>query len=299
MLESPISEIYSEWILLMSNTPTDNNITPASNSPEVMSSDSHHNDEINLVDLWLSLVTHKKVFFITTALIIFLAVLYIKILPSSSEVYIYKTDLVIGTLAKTMPDAPPHPRLIQSPETVIANLNNAIIPMFLSQQHLAQPTNKLNVSASIPPKTKYILLTSKGTNEQQDTITKLHQQIVSLLNESHQNLIQSITVSLNEDLNKLQSVLPKLLDQLKDDATYNEALTSQILAIEEKIRQTKRTIAQFRDTHSAMGTVQTVNPSKGIEQIILAGSVVLGLFMGLLAALFASFLVKVKEQSAP
>jgi len=55
-----------------------------------------------------------------------MAIIHIVAMP---ETHIYKTDIVIGTQAQ----------LIQSPEAIAANLDNAIIPKILRQQHIAQP----------------------------------------------------------------------------------------------------------------------------------------------------------------
>ncbi len=155
----------------------------------------------------------------------------------------------------------------------------------------------MSVSASIPKKTDSVLLTSKGTVAQKEALAKLHQQLITILAESHQNKIQHTLDYLHDELISSQSMLVELNKKLQSSAGDNEQVTLQVINLENNIRQTKRSIAEFTPTRSAMGTVQSVKHTNKSSKLILAVSIVLGLFLGIFAALFASFIVKVKEQS--
>ena len=276
----------------MSTNPTDNsNKQPIMIDPRMLGNYYDQDDEINLVDLWLSLVKQKNVFFATASIIILFSVLYILLAP---ENYTYKTDIAIGTQSQSQSQS--QSQLIQSPEAVAANLNNAIIPKILKQQHINKPDSQLDVSVSIPKKTNSVLLTSKGTLEQNSAIAELHQQLINILADSHSNKVQHKLAYLKEELISSQSMITNLNKKLSNPTTGNEQLTLQIINLENNIRQTKRDIAEFTPTHSAMGTVQSIKPSNKSGKLILAVSIVLALFMGLGAALFAGFIVKVKEQ---
>jgi len=257
-------------------------------------------DEISLVDLWLSLVKQKNILFSTMLVVIVMAIIYITMVP---ETYTYKTDIAIGTQTQTQTQSQSQSQsqsqtqLIQSPEAIAANLDNAIIPKILRQQHLNQPDNKLGVSASIPKKTDSVLLTSKGTSSQKEAIVELHQQLIIIIAKSHQNKIQNILNYLNEELISSQSLLLELNKKLQYSADENQQVTLQVINLENNIRQTKRSIAEFTPTRSAMGTVQSVKPTNKSSKLILAVSIVLGLFLGIFVALFAGFIAQVKEKS--
>lgn len=257
--------------------------------PRMLSSHYNSDDEISLVDLWLSLVKQKNILFLTTFIIVALTVLYIFLIP---DTYTYKTDISIGTQGQGQGQG----QLIQSPEAILANLDNAIIPKILRQQHQQSPENKLEVSASIPKKTDSVLLSSKGTNEQKKAITELHQQVISILAEAHRKKVLHTLSYLNDELISSQSMLAKLTEQSKSNPNTYEQITMQVINLENNIRMTKRNVALFTDTKSAMGTIQSIKPTNIDSKLILAASIVIGLFMGIFTALFANFLAGIKEE---
>lgn len=270
--------------------------TPIMIDPRILNNYYSQDNEISLVDLWLSLVKQKNVLFLTTFIFLVLAVLYILLVP---ETYTYKTDISVGTQAQAQAQAQDQDQdqLVQSPEAIVAILDNAIIPKILRQQHQQDPDNKLDVSASTPMNTDSVLLISKGTLEQKKAITELHQQLISILAEAHRNKVVHTINYLNDELISLQSMLTKLTEQAKSNASYNEKITLQIINLENNIRETKRSISEFTETKSVMGTIQSINPTNKSSKLILAVSIILGLFMGIFTALFANFLAKVKEKN--
>ena len=276
----------------MEKKPEEVTASPILIDPRMLNNYYDHDDEINLVDLWLSLLAHKNVFFIIFIFIISLAAIYIAVTPKT---YNYKTDIAIGTQTSQTSQTS-QTQLIQPPEAIAANLENAIIPKIVMQQHLKHPNNKLDVTVSSPKNTNSVLLTSKGTIDQKEAITKLHQQLINVLAESHRKKAASMLDYLKDELTSSQSMLTKLSAQSKQLSANNDQITLQLINLENTIRETKRNIAQFTETHSAMGTVQSIKPANKSSKLILAVSIVLGLFMGVFAALFTGFLTKVKEQ---
>jgi|GEM_PF-3578285 len=242
-----------------------------------------HSDDFSLVDLWLSLVLQKRAFFFVVALCLILAVIYSTVSPRT---YSYKTNISIGMQAAG--------EYIQSPDSVVAYFNNAILPKVLKLQHLAFPDNNLDVSISIPKNTNSVLLSSEGTTHQKEAIIILHKQLVDALVKSHQNRVARTLSYLNDDLDILNLRLSKLI-KLSESAN-NDLLTMQIIELETNSRETKKDIIQFTNTHSEMGTVQSPKPTQN-RLLFLTASTIFSLFLGLLAAAFANFFVKVKEKS--
>lgn len=263
--------------------------TPIMIDPRMLTNYYSQGGEINLIDLWLSLVKRKKVLFLTIFIVVALAVLYISLAP---EIYTYKTDISIGTQSPSQSQS----QFIQSPESIVASLDNAIIPKILGQQHQQNPNNELDISASSSKDTDSVLLISKGTAEQKKVISELHQQLISILAKAHHNKVIHTLNYLNDELISLQSRLIVLTEQAKTNTNYNEQITLQIINLENSIRETKQSISQFTETKSSLGTVQSIRPTSKSHNLILVISLVLGLFMGIFAALFAGFLAKVKVQ---
>ena len=82
-------------------------------------------DEINLMDLWLILVKHKKVFWSIFSAIVILGLIVALIIPRK---YSITSAISIG---QTIQDD--QMVLLESPETVKAKLENALVPKILSQ----------------------------------------------------------------------------------------------------------------------------------------------------------------------
>ena len=241
-----------------------------------------HSDDFSFVDLWLSLVLQKRVFFFAVALCLILAVIHSTVL---SRTYSYKTSISIGMQQGG--------EYIQSPDEVAEYFNNAILPKVLKQQHLAFPDNELDVSISIPKNTNFVLLSSKGTTHQKEAIVILHSQLVNALVKSHQNRVARTLSYLNDDLDNLNLRLSRLIKLSESD--NNVLLSMQIIQLETNSRETKKNIIQFTNTHSEMGTLQSSKPTHN-HLLFLTVSTIFSLFLGLLAAAFANFFVKVKEK---
>lgn len=253
--------------------------------PKILSNYYEQGSDVNLIDLWLSLIQQKKIFMVTISATIILAIVYIITMP---ETFTYKTSVTIGTQQA---------QIIQSPSTIAANFNTAIIPKILRLQHLKHPDNQLDVFASIPESANFVLLTSKGTSEQKETVFELHQQLVTALADYHRDKVEYILNYLKQDLIDLQLTLTKLKKEASNSITYNEQITLQLINIENNIRQTKRSIIEFIPTHSVIGTVQSINPTSLDSKTILAVSIILGIFIGFFTALFTEFISKAKKKS--
>lgn len=93
------------------------NSNPIIIDPRMLGNYYDHDDEISLVDLWLSLVKQKKVFFTTTSIIILFTLVYILLVPES---YTYKTDIAIGTQAQPKPK--PKPNLFNHQKQLLPTL---------------------------------------------------------------------------------------------------------------------------------------------------------------------------------
>lgn len=253
--------------------------------PVIINNYTIHSEETSLVEFWLTLAKHKKVFFLTFVLSLIFAASYILTTP---ETYTYKTNITIGTQAESKP--------LQPPSEIVAYLDDAIIPKFLSRQHSDNPKSKLSVSASNPKQTSFITLLSNGSIAQKESITGMHRQLTDYIAESHRVIADQKLSFLNRQLSDLEIQLSKLA-QLSDAAeNRNELLSIQIISLENNILSTKQAIANFTPTQSLTGTVRSTMADKS-RGLLITISVIMALCLSLLAALFSRFIVKVKEHT--
>jgi hypothetical protein len=250
--------------------------------PVIINNYTVHNEETSLVEIWLTLAKHKKMFFLTFLLSLVFAAFYILTTP---ETYTYKTNITIGTQAKSEP--------LQPPNELVAYLDDAIIPKFLSREYSDNPKSELSVSASNPKKMSFITLLSNGTIAQKESITEMHRELVESVAESHQVIADQKLSFLNGQLSDLEIQLSQLSGAAEN---HNELLSITIFNLEDDIRSTKQAIANFTPTHSVTGTVRstTADISRGL---LITISVIIALCFSLLAVLFSGFIVKVKEHT--
>ena len=98
-------------------------------------------DEISLVDLWLVIVRHKKVFWSMFGVVVLAGLVLALLIPKK---YAITTAIDIG---QTVVDGKIVP--LESPETVKAKLENALIPNLLDKDP-DKDIREMKVEVSIP-----------------------------------------------------------------------------------------------------------------------------------------------------
>ncbi len=267
----------------------EDNATPIIIDPRLLQGYYNHDDEISLADLWLTLVEQKRVFFTVFITLILLALLYVLITPKRYE---YKTVITIGTQAQAQAQA--QAQLIESPASVKARLDNAIIPKVLMQQ--SQHADPLDISVTVPKNTLSVLLASKGTQDQEHAIRDFHNQLIQILHDAHQRKTAPLLTYFQEELSSTQTLLDNLHAQKKQPTKEQNDLTMQIINLENLLHELKLNLALFSQTRSDMGTVRSAKPINKSSKLILAVTVVLGMFAGIFAALFAGFIANIKNK---
>jgi hypothetical protein len=120
--------------------------------------DTSHSDEIDLIDLWVILVRHFKVF-IATFLLVFVAGIIVTF--TRSPAYDYTLALEIGGIRNNSGSFD----LVAQPEAVIASLKSAIIPSVLqdyANEHPDFDPNSVTVKLDNQDKSDIVVLTIKA-----------------------------------------------------------------------------------------------------------------------------------------
>ena len=170
-------------------------------------------DEINLVDLFRVLITHKALIILVTFGITAVAALYAVSRPT---LYEYSVNIDIGSINTSTSDAV-NSQALESPQNVQANLVSGYIPGVLDAYRREYPEddNVYMIDALIPKGSSIVQLTARGTTEQETTYRQLMNQVLAALVADHNKKIAGIKNQLQTDyrLAKLE------LDELEDVTT--------------------------------------------------------------------------------
>ncbi len=166
-------------------------------------------EEINLVDLWLSLVGYRKAF-----LTVFLAIIIAGIL-FALFVFQEKRSLVtvvqIGTYGQEGNVLP-----LESPESLLSKINSSIVPglttEWMEQNQLAE---NFKTVAENPKDSQVITITNKVKENNIQLFSGFQQKVAGLIVEDHRRLINSFQAKLISDLKLAQLKLKKLENPLQ------------------------------------------------------------------------------------
>ncbi|MFQ5488510.1 MAG: Wzz/FepE/Etk N-terminal domain-containing protein [Gammaproteobacteria bacterium] len=193
----------------------------------------YQEDEISLVDLWLVLVKHKRVMAAIFFTIAILGLVYALLIP---RVYTYATSIEI---------ARSEDKLLDSPDTVLAKLQESYIPFVLKENESADG-DRLKISAKIPKKSDLIVLESKAPEGADQRVQALHQEVVQLIAADHGSTISAARAELQAQLHSANNKLAELKDrekliQNKEQRLDEKAglLTTQIEAIRKVIKESR------------------------------------------------------------
>lgn len=179
-------------------------------------------DEISLVDIWLTFRKHRQLFFKVAISVSILGLIVALLIPKS---YDLRTSIEIGTAIRG-----DNPTPIEAPETVKAKLENSLIPMVIHQLNKeAEEPIEYKISTSIPKKSALVVLTSKTTTDEEADYKKLHNMIIAAITQDHARIINVLKKNLQTEL----ALARILLDELIDPTTLAALIKEQEKALEE------------------------------------------------------------------
>ena len=213
---------------------------------------SELDDEISLIDLWLVLVKHKKIIFLVTAALVALAIIAVLVTPQK---YRYGTTVNIGSVVG-IEGAP----IVDSPENVLAKIQETYIPVVVSRHQQLHPDDKTayNIQARIPKNSSMVVLESEAAEQQESTYLQLHQQVVDELSQDHHKLLDVSRRNIQASIAQLQHQL----DGLQNPVLYNVKKQ----ALEMELKKAQLELEELKDPR-----IYTV-PRKELEQSIESAS---------------------------
>lgn len=265
---------------------------------------NEHSDEIDLIDLWLVITHHYRLLFAFVGIVFIVGLVVSFLRPPHYE---YSATIQIGGIRdKSAFD------LVEKPESVVATLQDGIIPGVLQQYVNAHPDSNLaslKIDVTNPTNSDVIVLKARGTAEQQGQITGILDSVIreldvtldSLLKEhvdaSRKLLISELSASQSE-IDQLRNSRNKVT---KNGDSGSKALTlllldNQVSNLQQNMFNLKQQlevglVADIRMTYPVTAPQRSLKPV-GLTRSLL---VVLSLLCGLIFGLFAVFAARMLE----
>lgn len=267
-------------------------------------------DEIRLVDIWLVLVRRK---FIIAALVfvsIAFGLIYALFTPHS---YAYTTIVEIGTNGQN--------ELIEPLETARSKVADGYIAQVL-QAHFKSHSNsaRYEVKAEVPKNSQVLVLRSRGTVENEPVYAALHGEVVSRLKLDHLRAQNTLRADLKMRLETRERNLAELRQQAKLFETQLKRLeekrelparelsylTSLRLADNQRVQSemlllvdnARMQLANVHETSAVVPTMRSLDPVGPGRKTMVVLSGLIGLFLGIVTALFVEFVAKTREETA-
>lgn len=172
-------------------------------------------DEIDLIDLWLTLKQHRKLFAVVVAVVMLLTTATALLL---SPQYDYFATLQIGGFRNDG-----RLQLVEQPAALQAKLQEGIIPQIIANASDSDAAQRYDLSATSPEGSDVIVLSAKGSANEAAAIQGLLQRIVTQIESEHAAIL---TARQNEARELLQDNIATLQVQLDAMRTNRERLVN-------------------------------------------------------------------------
>lgn len=172
--------------------------------------DTRHPDEIDLVDVGLSLYRRRWLMATVAAAVIAIGVLAVVLRAPS---YAYSTTIEIGTQVTEG-----NVRPIEPAEAVVVKLEDSYIPEVrrrLRESNGRGSSPSLAIEVRNPSNSELIVLESEGTSAHEDSYLEAHRRVVGLVIEDHQRISEVVRSELERELEQAKLEL----EELEDPAT--------------------------------------------------------------------------------
>lgn len=187
----------------------------------------NQDDEINLVDVWLSVSQYRNVFWGVFAIIVLLGASYTAFI--FKEKFSLVTTIQMGTVESENQTKP-----IESPDSLISKINNSIAPKYTRQW--LQDNNLQNLfetEISNPKGSDIVLLTNKVKENELSLFTSYQQGLANIIIDDHRRLIDSLKAGLISEL----EIAQLKMQELKNPITLGIQLKSKEISLDTEINK--------------------------------------------------------------
>ena len=161
-------------------------------------------DEISLIDLWLIIVKHKKIFLYVFSAIVLIGLIAALVMPKK-----YSITSTIG-IGQTVQDE--RVILLESPETVKAKLENALVPEILSRYE-DDEIRLQEFAVSIPKNSDLVVLQTKVKDDEIELFSQILTEMTDAIEQDHERILRPIRSSIKASIQQRELELKREKDQ--------------------------------------------------------------------------------------
>lgn len=209
--------------------PLQKRIVPSRTMSEQISPQNRTNqDEISLVDLWLLLIRHRKIFWGLFAFTLICGSVYSLLKPA---VYTVSSMIEIGSLSQNGQRVP-----IESTESVKAKLEMALGPSLLDNR--GEDQQPLEFIITSPKNSNLVNIQNQVRNESVSSAKSLQEKLIVSLVNNHDRILNLSLSEINAGLSKAREQLHRLKDERLQQP---ERAAFKVQILEKKAKLTKLT----------------------------------------------------------
>jgi uncharacterized protein involved in exopolysaccharide biosynthesis len=160
-------------------------------------------DEISLVDLWLVIAKHKRIFWYVFTTILLLALLAALLIPKK---YTLTSTIGIGLMVQDNKE-----KLLESPETVKAKLDNALVPKILSQYE-DKDIRRTRFNISVPKNSDLVIIKTEVKEGEIEKFSKILSVMTDEIENNHKIILKPIRDGIKAEIIQKELELKKAND---------------------------------------------------------------------------------------
>jgi len=179
-------------------------------------------DEISLVDIWITFAKFKWLFIVSMSLSILIGTLLVVLLLG--EKYQMSSVINTGMIVRGNGEVP-----IEPPSAVVTEINKSILPQLTMSYAETHDLGLFKTSVSNPRGSNLIVIENKVDEHNREVIAEFQKEIVSRIINEHQKLIDVMSVDLKERLAQERKSLSEIENPLRlEKLTEAQRLTLQL-----------------------------------------------------------------------
>ena len=165
-------------------------------------------DEISLVDIWITFARFKRLFFVSMLLFILIGLLLVGLLLG--EKYQMSSVISTGMVAQGNGSVP-----IESPSAVVTEINKSILPDLTKSTAESHNLSLFKTAVSNPRGSNLVIIENRVTDSNRMAIAEFQREIVSRIISHHQKLYDVMSTSLKQTLAEERKILAETENPLK------------------------------------------------------------------------------------
>jgi uncharacterized protein involved in exopolysaccharide biosynthesis len=247
-------------------------------------------DEISLVDLAVTFIRRRHVFYVVFLLCTLGGLAYAFFAPDKYEYVSLVQVAQKAPVASGQDDEPPITTL-QSPAVTVATLQESWLPQVKERYYADnQKSIPFGVVFENPEDTTLIRLSTVTGIQQGLDVQEVHAALIQKLAQYQNNLVKREQASINQRIDSLEALNATLMEQENSGLALSTA-------IEKKLEQ-ESALQSLNAVEVIVNARQSAAVTAPKRSLIVALAVVLGLMLGIFSAFMAEFGVSVKKQLA-